>query len=121
MPIRREYRKFYTKDWKLYRVVLIERARNRCQHCGAVLPAHELAGAHLTHDPKSSEIAVLCFPCHGRHDWRHSRAMARRTLAKRFGQGWLTPELEWAPFPLWMAPRRLVVVPGPVQGELWAA
>jgi len=34
--------------------------------------------------------------------------MTRRTRARRSGQLWLTPELEYAPYASWMVPRRVL-------------
>jgi hypothetical protein len=120
MPITPAFKKFYGSAWRTYRADLIRLRGARCSVCGADVPKY-LNLCHLTHDPRSSEVALMCPRDHRRHDARHSRAIARRTLARRYGQFWLTPELEWAPLPLWMAPRRLVLVPRPEQGRLWAA
>jgi hypothetical protein len=46
---------------------------------------------------------------YGRHDARHAHAVRRRNHARRFGQGWLWPEVEWAPYAGWMVPRRVLV------------
>jgi hypothetical protein len=121
MPIRREFRRYYRGEWQKYRLLLISAAENTCAHCLNILPSSKLAAAHIAHDPRTSDVRILCFSCHRRHDARHSRAVARRTLARRYGQAWLSPELEWAPVPSWMVPRRLVLVPRPEQGRLWAA
>lgn len=55
--------------------------------------------AHLDHDPRRNEpknLAALCQSCHLAHDQRQHYAQARRTLAARRGQRWLSPELEYA-------------------------
>lgn len=121
MPIRREFRKFYQAEWRAYRLVLIARADFRCAICGTELPSNRLAAAHITHDPRSSEVRVLCFSCHSRHDAAHSRAVARRTIAKHYGQAWLWPEVAVACFPTWLIPKRVLEMQKPRQGELWAA
>jgi hypothetical protein len=118
--IRPEYRKFYGPAWRAYRADLIRVRGARCSVCGGEFRKY-LNLCHLTHDPRSSAVALMCASDHRRHDALHSRAVARRTLARRFGQLWLSPELEWAPLPAWMAPRRLFVVERPEQGRLWAA
>lgn len=103
--IRRAWRRFYGADWRRYRLVLIARARNRCAHCGREFPSPRLAAAHITHDPRSSEVRVLCFSCHARWDARHAYSVKRRNRARLNRQLWLWPELAWAPFPAWMRPR----------------
>jgi hypothetical protein len=109
VPIRPEFRKYYLADWQAYRLTLIELAGNRCTKCRALLDSSELTGAHMTHDPRDMAlVSVLCFPCHARHDAPHRLAMMRRSRAKRTGQLWLLPELEYAPFPAWAIPRRVL-------------
>ncbi len=107
MPIRPELRKFYGPTWRRYRRVLLDLAGNKCASCGR---AHVmLNGAHPTHDPKDMAlVAVWCPSCHSRHDAPHRLAMMRRTKAKRTGQLWLLPEIEYAPYPTWMIPRRVL-------------
>jgi len=34
--------------------------------------------------------------------------MTRRTRARRVGQLWLSPEIEYAPYASWMIPRRVI-------------
>jgi hypothetical protein len=107
MPIRPELRRFYNAEWRRYRLQLITLAGGRCQRCKREHPM--LNGAHVTHDPRDMElIMVLCPRCHGQNDAPHAFAMRRRTLAKRVGQLWLLPELEYAPFANWMIPRRVL-------------
>ena len=109
MPIRPEWRKrFYGPAWRRARLVLIAIAQNHCSRCGRQLPSSRLSAAHITHDPRHSEVRILCFCCHNRHDAAHRLAIWRRNRAKRAGQLWLWPEVEWAPFPLWAVPRRLI-------------
>jgi 5-methylcytosine-specific restriction endonuclease McrA len=117
MPIRPEHRQFYGADWRRYRGILLAIARNRCALCGAQLPSHQLAAAHVTHDPRDMELVrILCISCHSKNDARHSFAVARRTRARSAGQLWLLPELEWAAFPAWEIPRRVLRL---AQGSLF--
>lgn len=106
MPIRRELRKFYGPHWRSYRLILIAIAQNRCARCNRQLPSPRLSAAHITHDPRSSEVRVLCFPCHNRHDAGHRLAIRRRNRARRYGQLWLFPEVE--EIPGWIVIRRNV-------------
>lgn len=106
MAIRRELRKFYGPAWRAYRKALIGRLGFRCVVCGSDTPRW-LNLAHVTHDPRSSSVARMCPACHSRHDAPHRLAVWRRNHAKRYGQLWLFPELEWDPFPAWMLPREL--------------
>src|SRR3982751_4441836 len=56
-----------------------------------------LNAAHLSHDPRDNvRVAVLCPACHSRHDTPQRIAMTRRTRARRSGQLWLLPEIEFA-------------------------
>jgi hypothetical protein len=110
MPLRPELRsQFYGAEWRAYRLRLIAIAQNRCAHCGAELPSPRLSGAHVTHDPRDMELVeVLCFACHARNDSGHRLAMMRRSRARRVGQLWLLPEIEWACFPAWLIPARVL-------------
>ena len=108
MPIRPEFRKFYGRQWRAYRLVLLELAANRCTKCGATHPVLNCAPVH--HDPRDGQlVTVWCPSCHAKHDAPHAYAIRRRTLARRAGQLWLFPEIEWAPFASWMVPRRVLI------------
>lgn len=53
--------------------------------------------AHLDHDPTNnadSNLKALCQACHLKHDQKFHFANARRTRARRVGQGWLSKEIE---------------------------
>jgi hypothetical protein len=50
----------------------------------------------------------MCNADHNRHDAAHRLAIMRRNRAKRWGQLWLWPEIEYAPYPLWVVPKRVV-------------
>jgi len=55
--------------------------------------------AHLNHDPADNRdvnLKALCQHCHLKHDMRKHHARARRTVAAKSGQMWLTEELEKA-------------------------
>jgi 5-methylcytosine-specific restriction endonuclease McrA len=104
MPIRKEFRRFYQKEWRAYRRRLIELHGAKCMNCGRPAPRY-LAAAHVSHDPRSSEVRLWCTSCHSRHDARHTYAMRRRLHAARYGQLWLWPELQWEPYPEWLRPR----------------
>jgi 5-methylcytosine-specific restriction endonuclease McrA len=107
MPIRPELRKYYGAEWRRYRLVLLDLAKNKCANCG--MKHKYLNGAHVHHDPRNGQlITILCPACHARHDTPQRVAMTRRTRARRVGQLWLTPELEYAPYASWMVPRRVL-------------
>jgi hypothetical protein len=111
MPIRPELRKFYGPEWRRYRRVLIELAGGRCAKCRAVQGtfAGSLNGAHTTHDPRDMAlVAIFCPSCHARHDAAHRYAMWRRNRARRAGQLWLLPGIEYAPYASWMIPTRVI-------------
>ncbi len=107
MPIRPELRRYYGAEWRAYRETLLAIARYRCATCGT---SHaRLNAAHVHHDPRNGQlITILCPACHARHDTPQRVAMTRRTRARRSGQLWLWPEIEWAPYASWMIPRRVV-------------
>lgn len=103
MPIRREFRRFYGRTWRILRPALLARVGHRCECCGRSHP--KLNVAHLGHDPRDRvHLAVLCPACHARHDTPQRVAAARRSRAKRSGQGWLTDELACAADPVWAWP-----------------
>ncbi len=105
MPIRPELRKFYGPEWRAYRAELIAIHGSVCSACGREVLVY-LNLCHTSHDPRSSEVALMCAACHNRHDAGHRLAIWRRNRAKRFGQLWLWPEVQWEPFATWMIPRR---------------
>lgn len=109
MPIRPELRKYYGAAWRAYRLALIEAHGTRCSNCRREVPAY-INLAHLDHDQRSPRVALLCPACHNRHDAARRLAVWRRSRAKRHGQLWLLPEIEWAPFPSWRAPAGVFAV-----------
>lgn len=104
MPIRRELRKYYGPVWRRYRHALIAAHGNRCTVCGRTVTKW-LNVCHLSHDPRTSSVALMCPADHNRHDAGHRLAVGRRNRARRYGQLWLWPEVADAPFPAWMRPR----------------
>lgn len=104
MPIRKELLIFYGREWRAYRRALIARRGSTCTACQRAVERY-LNLAHETHDPATSSVALMCPACHARHDAKHRLAVWRRNRAKRDGQAWLLPELEYAPFPAWQIPR----------------
>jgi len=105
MPIRPELRKYYGVAHRAYRLALIAARGNRCSKCGQEVTKY-LNLAHTTHDPKRSDVALMCPADHNRHDARHRYAVWRRNRARRVGQLWLWAEVQWAPYPLWLIPPR---------------
>lgn len=104
MPIREEHRGFYGADWRAYRLELIEERGPVCSQCGEVWP-RGINGAHTDHNPKNkASVKLMCPRCHARHDAGHRVAIMRRRKASSTGQGWLLPELQWAPFASWEIP-----------------
>lgn len=105
MPIAPEIRaRFYGPDWRRYRAALIRLRGARCAVCGRETPRY-LQAAHVTHDPLTSSIRLMCPADHARHDARRRIATVRRRRAARFGQGWLWAEVEYAAAPAWAIPR----------------
>lgn len=110
MPIRPEWRKrFYGPAWRTYRAELIRTRGNRCSVCGRTVTKY-LNLAHTSHDPRTSSVALMCPADHNRYDAAHRYAVWRRNRAKRYGQLWLWPEVEQAPFSAWMLPRSVRIV-----------
>ncbi len=106
MPIRAELLSYYGREWRIYRSVLLALRGARCTACKRAC-ARYLNLAHTTHDPRTSSVAFLCPSCHARQDAPHRLAVWRRNRARRTGQLWLLPELEWAASPAWAIPREV--------------
>jgi hypothetical protein len=104
MPIRKELRRYYGREWRAFRLALIAAHGAVCMACGRPTPRY-LAAAHVAHDPRHSEVRLWCTSCHSRHDWRHSLAVRRRIRARRYGQLWLWAEVEYGVV-AWIVPRR---------------
>jgi len=105
MPIRPELRRFYGAAHRRLRLELIAALGDFCQRCKKTHKRLNLA--HLTHDPtNTTAVTLLCPSCHAKLDTPQRLAMTRRTRARRHGQGWLSPGMEWAPYPAWAIPER---------------
>lgn len=108
MPIKKELRHLYPKNWKEIRKKILERAGNKCEFCGVAdrtlawkWDGHDdptmykiiLTIAHLDHDPTHndpSNLRALCQTCHNRYDAAHRRANRSHTIAlKRDKSMWL--------------------------------
>jgi len=110
VAVRKEYRsKFYGAAWRRYRAALILAHGNCCWNCKRPTPRY-LNLAHLSHDPRHSDVRLLCPACHTRHDRHQSYAMRRRNWSRKYGQLWLWAEVEWEAFPEWMRPRSMRAV-----------
>jgi hypothetical protein len=105
MPIRPEFRRYYSAAWRRYRAELIAVRGSVCSVCGRKVTKY-LNLSHTSHDPRTSEVRLLCNGCHNRYDSGHRIAIARRRRAKRYGQRWLWRDVELAPFPAWLRPGR---------------
>lgn len=105
MPLRPEHRQYYGREWKAFRLELIEEAGGQiCSLCDVEL-AQGINGAHRDHDPRNkASVALMCPSCHATHDAPHRIAIMRRRKADATGQLWLMPELEWSPFAAWEIP-----------------
>lgn len=83
----------YPPNWKeISHRIRFERAKGKCEHCGAVHGAYELHGdklvkiilttAHLDQDTTHNDddnLAALCQRCHLRHDAGQHAANAAET------------------------------------------
>lgn len=113
MAIRKEFRKYYGPAFRRFRLALIAAHGPVCMKCRRNTPKY-LAVAHITHDPRHSEVRLFCASCHAKHDAKQAYAMRRRNWSRRYGQLWLWAEIEWEAFPEWMRPRAR-----PEQGRLF--
>jgi hypothetical protein len=112
--IRAEYRKFYGREWKVYRARLLEVRGAWCRDCGRTIAKYANL-SHDTHDPMTSSVTVRCPGCHTRRDSAQRCAVTRRRRAAQAGQLWLWAEVEFAATPAWAIPRAALA-----QGELFA-
>lgn len=111
MPIKKELKHLYPKNWKEVRTNILKRANNCCEFCG--VPDHSwrpslsstspsdavkviLTIAHLDHDPTNNNPAnlrALCQRCHNRYDAAHRSANRSHTAAlKRDKSEWINFE-----------------------------
>lgn len=120
MPIRPELRQFYGAAHRAFRRELIAARGPVCMKCGQVRERY-LNLAHVTHDPRvQTQVCLWCPSCHAIHDAPHAFAIRRRTFARRAGQLWLLPEIEFAAVPMWLVPRKLArAVIASAQGRLF--
>lgn len=99
MPIRRENRDRYPKDWKLRsHFVRFVRAKGLCEWCGAAHgKPHPVTGsivvlttAHVYDDePEAASLlnlAALCQKCHNAHDMKARAQRRRERLRRESGQ-----------------------------------
>lgn len=99
MPIKKELKYLYPKNWKEIRNMILERANNCCEFCrvpdhtwrpslSSISPSDAvkviLTIAHLDHDPTNNNPAnlrALCQRCHNRYNAAHRSANRSRTAA----------------------------------------
>jgi hypothetical protein len=112
--IRAEYKIFYGHAWRRFRLRLIGERGARCADCGRAGERY-LNVSHDRHDPRTDLVTLRCPGCHARYDAGHALAVRRRNRARRYGQLWLSAELEFAVTPWWAIPRAALA-----QGELFA-
>lgn len=100
MPISKENKSLYPKNWKEIRAKILQRADNKCEFCG--IENHKwtrsvmiggnrgwyyrvvLTIAHLDHNPQNcdpSNLRALCQKCHNRYDAEHRKKNRSHTLA----------------------------------------
>jgi len=104
MPISKENKKLYPKNWKKIRAEILKRAGDQCEKCKVINHAYYnkisrelclqdepgsvkiiLTIAHLNHNPKDNRrrtLAALCQLCHNRHDAKHRAQSRRKTRYK---------------------------------------
>jgi 5-methylcytosine-specific restriction endonuclease McrA len=93
MPISKENKKRYPKNWKQIRVKILERANNCCEFCGIRnYDIREngskvvLTVAHLDHTPENCDfdnLRALCQRCHNRYDAKHRQKNREKTINKK--------------------------------------
>jgi len=95
MPIRKENKDRYPKDWKLRsKFVRFYRAKNKCEWCGAEnYKPHPVTGSKVVlttahvydHRPEACgllNLAALCQKCHNGHDAKIRRKKRHERLNK---------------------------------------
>ena len=96
MPISKEKKKLYPADWKQISARIREKAKNKCEFCGAEnYKPHPITGskvvltvAHLDHTPQNcsdENLRALCQKCHLTYDAKHHAENARKTRDNRLG------------------------------------
>ncbi len=90
MPISKEKKKLYPKNWKEISNRIKTRAENRCEICGAInYEPNPVTGskvvltvAHLDHNPRNNNddnLKALCQKCHLAYDAKHHAKNAAET------------------------------------------
>lgn len=85
MPIRKENKDRYPKNWKEIRDKIVKRAKNKCEFCKAKnYEPHPitkskvvLTVAHLDHTPENcnpKNLRALCQKCHNSYDAKNRAA-----------------------------------------------
>ena len=94
MPIKPENKDRYPGNWKQIRELILIRALNRCEVCGALNHKLNLQTgkrivltiAHLDHIPEHCEeenLKAMCQKCHNNYDIEHRQKTRRMT--RRYG------------------------------------
>ena len=94
MPIKPENKNRYPSNWQQIRELILIRALNKCEICGALNHKLNLRTgarvvltiAHLDHIPEHCEeenLKAMCQKCHNNYDIEHRKKTRRMT--KRYG------------------------------------
>jgi len=98
MPIKKENKERYPKNWKqISERIRFERANNMCEVCGCEnYKPHPITGnkviltvAHLDHQPENCQddnLKAMCQRCHNRYDIKHRRNPKRDEEEKTYIQ-----------------------------------
>lgn len=91
MPIKKENKERYPKNWNEIRAAILDRANNKCEFCGIENYTIKENGAkvvltiaHLDHIPENcnpDNLRALCQSCHNKYDAKH-RAETRKKVGK---------------------------------------
>lgn len=94
MPIKKENKNRYPKDWKQIRASILRRADDKCEFCGVENHTYRLNPntgkeayivltiAHLDHTPENcnpENLRALCQRCHNQYDAQHRAETRKRT------------------------------------------
>ena len=105
MPIKKENKSKYPKNWKqISEDIRFNRANNKCEFCGAINHSYVnkhtrelcakdeydairiiLTVAHLDHNPENcdySNLKALCQKCHNNYDKEHRAETRKETKEK---------------------------------------
>jgi hypothetical protein len=88
----------HTRVWREHRRALIRAHGARCSRCNRAVSGRELHQCHVLQSARTGLVALMCRACHARYDAPRTQALIRRTLARRRGQLWLDPLVEYAPY-----------------------